>query len=90
MTKFYDGKKILTISMKDTNTNIDWENEFFEVGGLFYNSDLNAYKVDDVDYLVDYATDYANGTNTDIEYERDDNGDIILPATSVAYTVKDM
>lgn len=41
-------------------------------------------------YLVYYATDYANGTNTDIEYERDDNGDIILPATSVAYTVKDM
>lgn len=90
MTKFYDGKKILTISMKDTNTNIDWENEFFEVGGLPYNSDLDAYKVDDVDYLVCYATDYANGTNTDIEYERDDNGDIILPATSVAYTVKDM
>lgn len=90
MTKFYDGKKILTISMKDTNTNIDWENEFFEVGGLSYNSDLDAYKVDDVDYLVDYATDYANGTNTDIEYERDDNCDIILPATSVAYTIKDM
>lgn len=90
MTKFYDGKKILTISMKDTNTNIDWENDFFEVGGLAYNSDLDAYKVDDVDYLVDYATDYANGTNTDIEYEHDDNGDIILPATSVDYTVEDM
>lgn len=53
-------------------------------------SDLDAYKVDDVYYLVDYATDYANGTNTDIEYERDDNGYIILPATSVDYTVKDM
>lgn len=90
MTKFYDGKKILTISMKDTNTNIDWENDFFDVGSLSYNSDINAYKVDDVNYLVDYAADYANGTNTDIDYEHDDNGDIILPAVSVDYTVEDM
>lgn len=90
MTKFYDGKKILTISMKDTNTNIDWENDFFDVGSLFYNSDIDAYKVDDVNYLVDYASDYANGTNTDIDYERDDNGGIILPAVSVDYTVEDM
>lgn len=90
MTKFYDGKKILTISMKDTNTNIDWENDFFDVGSLSYNSDIDAYKVDDVNYLVDYAADYANGTNTDIDYEHDDNGDIILPAVSVDYTVEDM
>lgn len=90
MTKFYDGKKILSISMKDTNTNLDWENDFFDVGSLSYNSDIDAYKVDDVNYLVDYAADYANGTNTDIDYEHDDNGDIILPAVSVDYTVEDM
>lgn len=90
MTKFYDGKKILSISMKDTNTNLDWENDFFDVGSLSYNSDIDAYKVDDVNYLVDYAVDYANGTNTDIDYEHDDNGDIILPAVSVDYTVEDM
>lgn len=90
MTKFYDGKKILSISMNDTNTNLDWENDFFDVGSLSYNSDIDAYKVDDVNYLVDYAVDYANGTNTDIDYEHDDNGDIILPAVSVDYTVEDM
>ena len=90
MTKFYDGKKILFISMKDTNTNLDWENDFFDVGSLSYNSDIDAYKVDDVNYLVDYAADYANGTNTDIDYEHDDNGNIILPAVSVDYTVEDM
>lgn len=76
--------------MKDTNTNLDWENDFFDVGSLSYNSDIDAYKVDDVNYLVDYAADYANGTNTDIDYEHDDNGDIILPAVSVDYTVEDM
>lgn len=90
MTKFYDGKKILSISMKDTNTNLEWENDFFDVGSLSYNSYIDAYKVDDVNYLVDYAVDYANGTNTDIDYEHDDNGDIILPAVSVDYTVEDM
>lgn len=40
MTKFYDGDKILSIKMTDTRTGIDFENDFFEVGGLEYNADL--------------------------------------------------
>ena len=48
MTKFYDGDKILSIKMTDTRTGIDFENDFFEVGGLEYNADLGAYKVEDV------------------------------------------
>lgn len=90
MTKFYDGKKVLTISMNDTNTGCDWEYDFFEVGSLPYDSELDAYKVDDVAYLVDYATDYANGTNSDVEYQYDENGEIVLPATSIDYTIEDM
>lgn len=34
MTKFYDDKKILSISMTDDRTGIDFENEFFEIGQL--------------------------------------------------------
>lgn len=83
MTKFYDGKKIVEIEMVDDNTGCSWENDFFEVGQLPYNEDLDAYRVEDVDYLVDYATSYADGTNGDIEYPVDDDGNIILPGTTV-------
>ena len=65
MTKFYDDSKILTISMTDNTTGASFEADFFEVGGLDYNSDLDAYRVEDVEYLADYARDYANGTNPD-------------------------
>lgn len=66
MTKFYDGKKILSIEMTDEN-GTSFEADFFEIGGLKYNMELDAYKVDDVEYLADYANDYANGTNPDFE-----------------------
>lgn len=44
MTKFTDGKQIATITMTDNNTGCDYENEFFEVGGLKLNEELNAYE----------------------------------------------
>ena len=89
MTKFYDGKKILNITMMDDRTGIDFENEFFEIGQLLYNMELDAYKVDDVDYLIDYAVTYANGTNNDFEYQYDEDGNL-LDSSSVSYTVEDM
>lgn len=67
MAKFYDGSKLLSIKMTHTRTGIDFENDFFEVGGLEYNADLGAYKVEDVEYLADYAKSYADGTNGDID-----------------------
>ena len=42
MTKFTDGKQIATITMTDNNTGCDYENEFFEVGGLKLNEELMA------------------------------------------------
>ena len=69
--------------MLDENTGCSWENDFFEVGQLPYNEELSAYRVEDVDYLVDYATSYADGTNGDIEYPVDDDGNVILPGTTV-------
>lgn len=71
MTKFYDNSKIATIKMTDAQTGASFEADFFAVGGLKYNMDLDAYKVDDVDYLIDYATDYANGTNPDFDSKGD-------------------
>lgn len=76
MTKFYDDSKLLTISMTDNTTGAAFEADFFEVSGLRYNADLDAYKVDDVEYLADYAKDYANGTNPDF----DEAGDCTVSA----------
>ena len=83
MTKFYDENKTIGIEMLDENTGCSWENDFFEVGQLPYNEELSAYRVEDVDYLVDYATSYADGTNGDIEYPVDDDGNVTLPGTTV-------
>lgn len=87
MTKFYDNNKLLAISMTDTNTGCDWEYDFFETSTLTYNEELDAYKVDDVQYLADFAESYADGTNTDCEYDYDDDGNKILPATTVEYNI---
>lgn len=66
MTKFYDGKKVLEISMVDNN-GTGFESEFFEIGGLPFDDEKGAYVVDDVDYLVDYAESYAAGKNPDFD-----------------------
>lgn len=78
MTKFYDGKKVLSISMVSLHDpeGVDFSADFFTDGinSGNYNADLDAYKVDDVDYIIDYAESYANGTNTDFDYTYDSNG----------------
>lgn len=76
MTRFYDDSRILSIEMLDNSTGAAFEADFFEVGNLNYNADLDAYKVDDVEYLADYAKDYANGTNPDF----DEAGDCTVSA----------
>lgn len=90
MTKFYDGSKLLSIKMTDTRTGIDFENDFFEVGGLEYNADLGAYKVEDVEYLADYAKSYADGTNGDIDYTVDEDGNVVVPGCTVDYDIEVM
>lgn len=57
MTHFIDKTGYtLNIRMVDNNTGIDFENDFFEVGGLKQDEHGN-YIVDDIDYLVDQAKD---------------------------------
>lgn len=88
MTKFTDGEQIATIEMIDNSTGCAWEHDFFEVGGLKLNEELNAYEVEDVNYLIDYAQSYVDGTNPDVEYTTDGEGNIISPNTTLDYLVE--
>ena len=45
---------------------------FFEAGGLEYDKDKDAYIVEDVDYCIDYAMDWKNGTG---DFYCDDNNE---------------
>jgi hypothetical protein len=83
MAKFYDGKEVVEIRMVDGNSGMDFEDDFFDVGRLKYNEALEAYIVDDIYYLIDYAQSYADGSNTDIDYAVDDDGKVILPEVDV-------
>lgn len=83
MAKFYDGKEFVEIEMVDRHSGMDFEDDFFDVGGLKYNEALEAYIVDDIYYLIDYAQSYADGSNTDIDYAVDDDGKVILPEVDV-------
>lgn len=72
-TRFYDDNQILSISMRSIYTGEDISSDFFDdaCGKEKYNECLDAYKVDDVDYLVDYVESYLNGTNKDVDYPED-------------------
>lgn len=90
MTRFYDGRRLLEIEMIDDRTSASWEEKFFDVGGLGHNKELDAYKVRNVESVADYAKSYADGTNPDIEYSTDGNGNILPTETSVSYTITDL
>ena len=65
MTKLYDATKIATIAMKtfDNTTSTmspDFSADFFEVGSLHYSEELDAYEVQDVEYCIEQANDWAN------------------------------
>ena len=101
MARFTDGVVIADIIMRvwdpDSSSYLpDWSNDFFEVGGLKYNDDFGAYKVEDIDYLVDRAKDWAFGEDasdselatylTEEEFKEDvDNRDYDV----TYYSVKD-
>lgn len=45
---------------------VDWAEDWLNAGCLPRAVD-GAYLVDDIDYIIDYATDAINGCNVDIE-----------------------
>ena len=59
MTQFIDkNNKIVKITITDRKTRKPMEKDFFEVVGLKFDEQFNAYRVDDVEYLIDRMTDY--------------------------------
>ena len=61
-----------------------------EVGGLKLNEELNAYDVEDVTYLTDYAQSYVDGTNPDVDYTEDENGNVMDTHTTLTYTIESL
>ena len=45
---------------------VDWGEDWLNAGSLPRDAD-GAYLVDDIDYIIDYATDAINGCNPDFE-----------------------
>lgn len=61
MTRYTDGKRTIEISITGKN-GIDWENDFYNGGNGFMDTDDGiVYLVDDVDYLIEQAEDLFNG-----------------------------
>lgn len=89
MTRFYDKYNVLDITMNDSKTNEDFSADFFEdaTNATNYDEALKAYRVEDVDYLVDYADSYIAGTNTDFAYP-DDYDPEESPLAKLAYVVE--
>lgn len=48
------------------SSGVDWAEDWLDAGCLPRAAD-GAYLVDDIDYIIDYATDAINGCNGDID-----------------------
>ena len=62
-TRLVSGNRIVEITMQTwtgTEYTPDWSNDFFNVGVLKYDKDLEAYEVEDIDYCIDQAEDWKN------------------------------
>ena len=76
MTRFIDNNgKIAEITL--INNGYEWQDEFFNVGSLSYNEDSDAYKVEDVDYLIDQANDYISGCGDFSDGEPQENAELV-------------
>ena len=74
MTRLTDGKRTLEITMNNWTENggtPDWSADFFDVGCLHYNVDLDAYTVEDVEYCKCQAEDWMNNTGDYFDYDAD-------------------
>ena len=88
LTRFYDNNGILNISLR-AESGEDFSSDFFEdaCDKEKYNEALGAYRVEDVEYLVDYVVSYLNGTNPDIDYPEDYDPE--KPEYDLVYSVEE-
>lgn len=60
MTRFFDGKRILSINMVDCKSGICFEDEFFDIQKRIYDEKRCAYMAKNVYWLALRAERYAN------------------------------
>lgn len=82
MARLYDGNKTVDIQLISWNGHewtSDWSEDFFAVGELEYNEELESYKVEDVDYCIEQANDWKlnRGDYEEDNYEEDSREVII-------------
>lgn len=53
-----------------SSSGVDFAEDWLNAGSLSRDTD-GAYLVDDIDYIIDYATDAINGCNADIDGKLD-------------------
>lgn len=64
MIRLTDKSKTVEITMCEwtgSGYTPDFSNDFFQIGGLQYNADLDAYIVPDVEYCAEQAEDWQLG-----------------------------
>lgn len=64
MIRLTDKSKTVEITMCEwtgSGYTPDFSNDFFRIGGLQYNADLDAYIVPDVEYCAEQAEDWQLG-----------------------------
>lgn len=82
-TKLVSGNRMVAIEMQTWDGRQytpDWSNDFFEVGNLKYNEDLDAYEVEDIDYCIDQANDWKDKEG---DYYGEEDADGIERVTTV-------
>lgn len=67
--KFTDGKKSIELIITDNNSGIDVTADLMEVGTMEYDEELNAYKVEYVDYCAEYARSEFAEDNVEVIVE---------------------
>lgn len=61
--KITDGKRTVEIRMmiwQGNGYSPDWANDFFDAGLLHYDEEAEAYIVDDIDYCIEQAQEWAD------------------------------
>ena len=76
--KITDSKRTVEIRMmvwENNNYSPDWSNDFFDAGLLNYDEDIDAYIVDDVDYCIDQAQEWAAEDENNTVFVEEVNND---------------
>ncbi len=79
MAKLTDRKRTVEITMatwEDNGWTSDWSDDFFAVGNLEYDEELEAFVVQDVGLCIEFANDWKNGVGdfADERYDMEEMG----------------